>query len=43
MRNLDDRNYELRNDIFRVVDQIEETEHLLRIRRLARWCIAKEI
>lgn len=38
-----DRNNELRRDINRAIENIETTEYLLRIRRLVRWCAAKEI
>ena len=39
---IEDRNYEIRNDILRGIEQIERTEYLLRIRRLVRWCLGKE-
>ena len=40
---IDDRNYELRNQILTGIEKIERTEYLLRIRRLVRWCLGKEM
>lgn len=39
---IDDRNYELRNQILIGIEKIERTEYLLRIRRLVQWCVRKE-
>lgn len=38
-----DRNYRIRNDIMNDINKIEATEYLLRIRRLVRWCLRKEM
>lgn len=38
-----DRNKELKRDIVREIEPLGMTKHLLMIRRLVRWCAAKEI
>lgn len=38
-----DRNHLIRKDIITDVDRIEQTDHLMRIRRLVRWCVEKEV
>lgn len=38
-----DRNQQLKREIVKSIEPLEYTEHLLRIRRLVKWCAGREV